>query len=52
MMKLTGGFGTVDRLRARLGQSGDDAPSWDLIARYVVPEVNGMLDSRASRSAT
>ena len=32
------------RLRPRLGQPRGDAPlSWDLVARYVIPEINGTL---------
>ena len=45
MMKLTGGFGTVIGFAHDWANPEATLRSWDLIARYVVPEVNGMLDS-------
>lgn len=45
MMKLTGGFGTVIGFAHDWANREATLRSWDLIARYVVPEVNGMLDS-------
>jgi len=45
MREITGGFGTV------IGFAHDWAPreaqfrSWELVARHVVPEINGLLDS-------
>jgi limonene 1,2-monooxygenase len=45
MMKLTGGFGTVIGFAHDWANREATLRSWDLIARYVVPEVNGMLDA-------
>ncbi len=45
MMKLTGGFGTVVGFAHDWANREATLRSWDLIARYVIPEVNGMLDS-------
>jgi limonene 1,2-monooxygenase len=45
MMKLTGGFGTVIGFAHDWANREATQRSWDLIARYVIPEVNGMLDS-------
>jgi limonene 1,2-monooxygenase len=45
MMKLTGGFGTVIGFAHDWANPEATLRSWDLIARYVIPEVNGMLDS-------
>jgi limonene 1,2-monooxygenase len=45
MMKLTGGFGTVIGFAHDWANREATLRSWDLIARYVIPEVNGMLDS-------
>jgi limonene 1,2-monooxygenase len=45
LQEITGGFGTV------IGFAHDWAPreatfrSWELVARHVIPEVNGLLDS-------
>ena len=45
MQQITGGFGTV------IGFAHDWAPreatfrSWELVARHVIPEVNGLLDA-------
>lgn len=42
---LTGGFGTViGFLHDWANNRATTQKSWDLVARYVIPEVNGMLD--------
>ena len=45
MMQLTGGFGTVIGFVHDWANRPNTQKSWDLVARYVIPEVNGMLDS-------
>ncbi len=45
MIKLTGGFGTVIGFVHDWANPRDTMNSWDLVARYVVPEINGYLDS-------
>jgi len=50
MIELTGGFGTVIGFVHDWVNRTQNKNSWDLVARYVIPEVNGMLDSyRESR---
>ncbi|HIG61389.1 MAG TPA: LLM class flavin-dependent oxidoreductase [Gammaproteobacteria bacterium] len=44
MIALTGGFGTVIGFVHDWANPKDTANSWDLFARYVVPEINGLLD--------
>ncbi|MBC8476139.1 MAG: LLM class flavin-dependent oxidoreductase [Gammaproteobacteria bacterium] len=44
MIEVTGGFGTVIGFVHDWANPGDTANSWDLFARYVVPEINGLLD--------
>ena len=45
MMSVTGGFGTVIGFMHDWANRENTARSWDLVARYVIPEVNGMLDA-------
>ncbi len=45
MQTLTGGFGTVIGFANDWANREAQLRSWDLVARYVIPEVNGMLDS-------
>ena len=45
MVKLTGGFGTMIGFAHDWANREATLRSWELIARYVIPEVNGMLDS-------
>lgn len=45
MIALTGGFGTVIGFAHDWANREDTFKSWELVARYVMPEVNGMLDS-------
>ena len=45
MMEVTGGFGTAIGFVHDWASRADTMNSWDLVARYVVPEVNGMLDN-------
>jgi len=44
MLELTGGFGTVVGFVHDWANRENTLRSWDLVARYVIPEVNGMLD--------
>ena len=41
---LTGGFGCVVGFVHDWANREDTRRSWDLVARYVIPEVNGLLD--------
>ena len=51
MEELSGGFGTVIGFVHDWANRADTFQSWDLVARYVIPEVNGMLhDYRESNS--
>jgi len=50
MVTLTGGFGTAIGFVHDWASRENTSRSWDLVARYVIPEVNGMLDAyRESR---
>jgi limonene 1,2-monooxygenase len=44
MQQLTGGFGTVVAFAHDWANPEATFRSWDRVARYVVPEVNGLLD--------
>ncbi len=44
MQQLTGGFGTVIGFAHDWANREATLRSWDMVARYVIPEVNGMLD--------
>ena len=44
MEQLTGGFGCVIGFVHDWANREDTLRSWDLVARYVIPQVNGMLD--------
>ena len=44
LQEVTGGFGTVVGFVHDWASRADMLASWDLVARYVVPEVNGMLE--------
>ncbi len=44
MMELTGGFGTVIGFVHDWANRANTLQSWDMVARYVIPEVNGMLE--------
>ena len=44
LYELTGGFGTVIGFLHDWANREDAKRSWDLVARYVIPEVNGMLE--------
>jgi len=47
---LTGGFGTVIGFAHDWANRQDTLNSWEMVGRYVIPEVNGMLDGlRESR---
>jgi len=51
MLASSGGFGTVLGFAHDWANRENTLRSWDLIARYVMPEVNGMLEGyRASRA--
>ena len=45
MQEVTGGFGTVVGFAHDWANPEATARSWDMVARYVIPEVNGMLDA-------
>lgn len=45
MVQITGGFGTVIGFVHDWANPKDTFNSWDLVARYVVPEINGYLES-------
>jgi limonene 1,2-monooxygenase len=50
LMELSGGFGTVIGFAHDWANRENTARSWDLVARHVVPEINGSLEGyRASR---
>ncbi len=44
MREITGGFGTVIGFAHDWANVEATTRSWDFVARYVIPEVNGMLD--------
>ena len=44
MTEISGGFGTVIGFVHDWANREDTRQSWDLVARYVIPEVNGLLD--------
>lgn len=44
MLELTGGFGTVIGFAHDWANREASLRSWDMVARYVIPEVNGMLE--------
>jgi limonene 1,2-monooxygenase len=44
MMEITGGFGCVIGFVHDWANREDTLRSWDMVARYVIPEVNGLLD--------
>ena len=45
MLELTGGFGTVIGFAHDWANREATLRSWDMVARYVIPEVNGMLEN-------
>jgi len=50
LMELSGGFGTVIGFAHDWANRENTARSWDLVARHVIPEINGHLEGyRASR---
>jgi limonene 1,2-monooxygenase len=50
MMDISGGFGTVIGFAHDWANRENTFRSWDLVARYVIPEVNGLLEGyRTSR---
>jgi len=50
IVKISGGFGTVIGFAHDWANRENTRRSWDLVARYVIPEVNGLLEGyRASR---
>ena len=44
MLAITGGFGCVIGFAHDWANREDTRRSWDMVARYVIPEVNGLLD--------
>jgi len=50
LVELSGGFGTVIGFAHDWANRENTLKSWDLVARYVIPEVNGLLEGyRTSR---
>jgi limonene 1,2-monooxygenase len=50
LQELSGGFGTVIGFAHDWANRENTLRSWDLVARYVIPEVNGLLEGyRTSR---
>jgi limonene 1,2-monooxygenase len=50
LQELSGGFGTVIGFAHDWANRENTMRSWDLVARYVIPEVNGLLEGyRTSR---
>jgi len=50
LMEISGGFGTVIGFAHDWANRENTARSWDLVARHVIPEINGYLEGyRASR---
>jgi limonene 1,2-monooxygenase len=43
LMEISGGFGTVIGFAHDWANRENTARSWDLVARYVIPEINGYL---------
>jgi limonene 1,2-monooxygenase len=51
LQEISGGFGTVIGFAHDWANRENTLRSWDMVARYVVPEVNGLLDGyRESRA--
>jgi len=44
-MKLSGGVGTIIGFAHDWANPENTRRSWDMVARYVVPEINGYVDS-------
>ena len=44
MMEITGGFGCVIGFAHDWANRENTRRSWDMVARYVIPQVNGLLD--------
>ena len=51
LMQISGGFGTVIGFAHDWANRENTSRSWDLVARYVIPEINGMLDSYRASNA-
>ena len=50
ILELSGGFGTVIGFAHDWANRENTLKSWDLVARYVIPEINGLLEGyRTSR---
>ncbi|WP_281017645.1 MULTISPECIES: LLM class flavin-dependent oxidoreductase [unclassified Minwuia] len=45
LVQLTGGIGAVIGFVHDWASRANTSKSWDLVARYVIPEVNGLLDA-------
>ena len=48
VLEVSGGFGTVVGFVHDWANPENTFRSWDLVARYVVPEINGYLDGLAA----
>lgn len=51
MYELAGGFGTVIGFVNDFASKDATSRSWDLVARYVIPEINGMLNDYRESNA-
>ena len=48
-MEVSGGVGTIIGFAHDWANPENTRRSWDMVARYVVPEINGYIDRCASR---
>ena len=51
LMEVSGGFGTVIGFAHDWANRENTGRSWDLVARYVIPEINGLLDGYRASNA-
>ena len=52
VLEISGGFGTVIGFAHDWANPENTLRSWDMVARYVVPEINGYLEGCASRASS
>ena len=52
MLEISGGFGTVVGFVHDWANPENTMRSWDMVARYVVPEINGYLAGLRSRGSS
>jgi limonene 1,2-monooxygenase len=51
LMELSGGFGCVIGFANDWANREDTRRSWDMVARYVIPEINGLLEGYRESNA-